>query len=124
LHVGTLAQATKRITDPLTGKAGLKSNIHPLEFRPKKTAKIPDLGNAMDFIGNKALALKGSGYITESEYNRIVSSERSGSARSLLYRILRKKGYDAIEYENKFEGKGTSFEVIDISKLGSPFRED
>jgi hypothetical protein len=96
------------------------ANKHSFEFNPKKTAKIKDLGGGMDFVVNKARALKKAGYLTKAEYEEVVHP-KVGAGIAKLYRILRKKGYDAIEYKNKVEGKGTSYEVLDISKLDTEF---
>lgn len=114
IHVGTLSQATDRITDPLTGKPGNRSHIFPMEFTPEKTAKIQDLGSGNMFPGNLVQALKKAGYLSRNE---IADQPRMSS----IYRALRKKGYDAIEYKNRFEGPGTSYQVLDIRKLEPAF---
>jgi hypothetical protein len=113
IHVGTGGQASDRLSG--TGR-NRNQRIEMFEFNPKKTARIPDLGGGMDFVGNLVRALRRGGYITKAEESKVM--ERG--SRAMLSRILRKKGYDAIEYKNKAEGPGTSYSVIDISKLEPP----
>jgi hypothetical protein len=104
LHVGTRQQA---------GVRGRGGRVEEFEFNPAKTAKMRDILHAKEFIVNKMEELRP--YLTNAEFERVRFSDHP---RALLNRILRKKGFDAIEYENRFEGPGTSYEVLNLSKLG------
>jgi hypothetical protein len=113
LHVGTAEQANTRASIP--NRPG--GRVEMFEFTPRKTAKMEDILHQKAFIGNKLEALRP--YLSAAEIERV---RTSGHPRALLNRILRKKGYDAIEYANEFEGPGTSYEVLNLRQLMPPRR--
>lgn len=110
IHVGTGEQANTRAV--MGSRPG---RVEMFDFEPRKTAKMEDILHQKEFIGNKLEAL--SQFLSPAERESVYTS---GHPRAKLNRLLRKKGYDAIEYENLFEGPGTSYEVLNLGRLKPP----
>jgi hypothetical protein len=124
LHVGTREASLDRVMG-LMGNIRRGKTLAPrtemFDFSPKKTAKIADLGAAMTGPTQaKGRALMKAGYITKAEHKKLFL-DKSNTNNEELYSILRKKGYDAIEYTNRGEGPGgKSYEVLNMDLLKDP----
>jgi hypothetical protein len=133
VHFGTVGQAETAarrspgiIRDE--GSPGEGANIRPAYLKIGKPLRMPDM-NEWD-PEEVAYWLLGHGVVDRGQLSRMLAISRApgGIDYTAGYRLIREwldaKGYDAIVYRNKKEGKGDSYVVWHLGQIVPALREE